>query len=332
MKKIFTDALDFLKNSDIEQEMKHALVDAFTKVLESEELTARTCEIYKEIFDRKDVLQAEVIDMGDNEPVKELFTVAIYARAVYLTTEKKYEIPDERFDAVYQALRFIKQNKTRRGTWFLNDSSLFWAYSYTFPRMFQLGRLVFEMRPFDQGYEVYETEEGIVHLKKDTISVEGDTVYGCNLTADGLDVMDKKAYKGAKCIIKTGDMTLGIHLPGNDKLADEAVQASFDCWEKFHKKYFPDRKFKAFICSSWLLDTGLAQFVSETSNILKFQKRFTIPLRTENYFAIFDSIFNVPTRGSYDELVPTNRFQTVVLEHVKSGGKMYSGQGYILIK
>lgn len=55
-------------------------------------------------------------------------------------------------------------------------------------------------------------------------------------------------------------------------VCDQSFSAAFD----FFHKFFPEHKFKAFICYSWLLFSGNQSLMGKQSNILKFAQRFEI--------------------------------------------------------
>ena len=133
-------------------------------------------------------------------------------------------------------------------------------------------------------------------------------------------------------VLKKGDPILSVHVPGNDKMTAERVEKSFEDARKFFETHYKDIDFKAFVCSSWLLDTGLKKILKEDSNILKFQQRFKIVLSFVNTFALYWNIFNMEKFVPYAELVPLNNFQKNILEALDNGENLYSGNGYILYK
>ncbi|MCI6121650.1 acyltransferase domain-containing protein [Bariatricus sp. SGI.161] len=71
--------------------------------------------------------------------------------------------------------------------------------------------------------------------------------------------------------VKKGEKVIGVHIPEGGSLLPEACDESFALAEKF----FSD-EYKLYTCSSWLTSPALYELLDETSNILKFQKRFEI--------------------------------------------------------
>ena len=65
-----------------------------------------------------------------------------------------------------------------------------------------------------------------------------------------------------------------MHIPEGDKLLRKDCELSLDYAREFFAKYFSDREFKVFTCSSWLLDKTLEKYLSPSSNILSFANMF----------------------------------------------------------
>ena len=83
--------------------------------------------------------------------------------------------------------------------------------------------------------------------------------------------------------IHIGDPVLEIHIPRGKSLDYTECDESFALAREFFDKHFPDFKYKAFTCSSWLLDDTLKKHLREDSNILAFAKRFTKISSVEAY-------------------------------------------------
>lgn len=79
-----------------------------------------------------------------------------------------------------------------------------------------------------------------------------------------------------KVILKDGDAVFGIHIPANLPLDDETCMFSFKKAKEVLSRCFPEYDFKAFVTGTWLLAPELKGFLKPQSNILAFQKYFTI--------------------------------------------------------
>jgi GNAT-like C-terminal domain/N-acyltransferase N-terminal domain len=72
-----------------------------------------------------------------------------------------------------------------------------------------------------------------------------------------------------------GTCAIGTHIPGKTPLDPQACDTSFARARDFIATHFPDRP-AAFICHSWLLDPQLADYLHAESNLVRFQRRFTL--------------------------------------------------------
>ena len=77
-------------------------------------------------------------------------------------------------------------------------------------------------------------------------------------------------------VLRPGDDLLKVHIPYRGRLEPEACADSYRRgWEAF-RKGFPEYDFKGFVCKTWLLAPELREFLKEGSNILQFQKPYTL--------------------------------------------------------
>lgn len=72
-----------------------------------------------------------------------------------------------------------------------------------------------------------------------------------------------------------GTCAIGTHIPGETPLEPGACDASFARAQDFMATHFGDRP-AAFVCHSWLLDPQLADYLPGDSNLMRFQRRFTL--------------------------------------------------------
>ncbi|MFB9235511.1 acyltransferase domain-containing protein [Plantactinospora siamensis] len=73
-----------------------------------------------------------------------------------------------------------------------------------------------------------------------------------------------------------GDGDIGLHIPESGPLTPAAIDASLDRARAFFPRHFPDERYSAFSCGSWLLDPQLREYLPEDSNIIRFQRRFEL--------------------------------------------------------
>lgn len=69
---------------------------------------------------------------------------------------------------------------------------------------------------------------------------------------------------------------LMIHIPPIGPLDAQSSQESIAAATRMFDSWYPDEPRTAFVCTSWLLDPQLAEYLPAESNILRFQRRFTL--------------------------------------------------------
>ena len=128
--------------------------------------------------------------------------------------------------------------------------------------------------------------------------------------------------------IKKGDNVIDVHIPAGDSLSMEQCKQNFAEAEEFFKKYFQDFKYSYYTCFSWMLDKTLKNFLSENSNILKFQKFFEVVYEWE-YDAVLNFIFKygIESRDEMKTLPAETSFAKKLKEYALSGGKLYNNLG-----
>ncbi len=91
-----------------------------------------------------------------------------------------------------------------------------------------------------------------------------------------------------------GQKVINMHIPSDVVLTMENCRISFIKAKEFLSAYYPDYKYTAFVCDSWLLSPNLKEVLQADSRILQFQNSFTV------------MEFN-PEAGDYLEWVFKNR-------------------------
>lgn len=187
--------------------------------------------------------------------------------------------------------RHMTHHRRRRGYGGLNINADWLAEHFT-GRLFQLGRLQF-----------------------DRSAIGGTT--SAELRSGGI-------------AIERGDSVLGVHIPDYcgpfpPSLCDESFAMAAD----FFPRHFPNERADVVTCHSWLLDRQLADYLAPTSNILAFQRRFTInhrdiPPQDEDFFI---SVFQADV-SEIDRLPQDTTLQRAIVRHVRDGKHWYGGVGW----
>ncbi|MET9021835.1 acyltransferase domain-containing protein [Actinopolymorpha sp. NPDC004070] len=137
-------------------------------------------------------------------------------------------------------------------------------------------------------------------------------------------------------VLRAGHSGLNTHVPADGGPLDPAAcDTSFAMAVRFFPHRFPERV-GAFGCHSWLMDEQLANYLPETSNIVRFQRRFrTFVDREQADWAPLENVFHrryesdeVPPE-LLDELPRTTTLQRAVVTHLRRGGHWYNQTGWI---
>lgn len=126
-----------------------------------------------------------------------------------------------------------------------------------------------------------------------------------------------------------GDPALSVHIPDfSGPLDPVACDAAFARAAAYFPRHFPAERHAIAFCGSWLLDPQLADVLPETSNIVRFQRRFTLAYLTEpNDDSTVRFVFgHVPE--DLASLPRETTLQRAVLDHIAAGGHWRGGVGW----
>ncbi|HVX45618.1 MAG TPA: acyltransferase domain-containing protein [Mycobacteriales bacterium] len=133
-----------------------------------------------------------------------------------------------------------------------------------------------------------------------------------------------------------GTCAIGTHIPGGTPLDPQACDESFALARTFLTDNFADQP-AAFLCHSWLLDPQVAEYLPAESNIVRFQRRFTLaPNQHEpSHNEILEYVFKRRNHGPevpddvLAELPQDTALQRAYVTHLQSGRRWYARTGWI---
>ncbi len=130
---------------------------------------------------------------------------------------------------------------------------------------------------------------------------------------------------------QVGAPVLGVHIPAGSQLDPAECDAAFAHAADFFPRHFPRLASRIATCTSWMLDEQLADYLPADSNIIRFQRRFTmLPGALEPYNEIFNWVFDrIP--ASMNELDPRTRLEHAVVEHVHAGKQWHLRTGWVAL-
>ena len=143
-------------------------------------------------------------------------------------------------------------------------------------------------------------------------------------------------YKKDGNVIKKGEQSLSVHIPGSgEEFSEKACHDAYNGAVKFFKAFFPN-VFKgaiAFTSWTWLLWPKNNLIMRENSNILRFQKDFDI-IEVDLYKtndSIAWRIFDVEKIENVDDLPENTYLQRKTKEYIKRGELLGWGYGVFFL-
>ena len=128
---------------------------------------------------------------------------------------------------------------------------------------------------------------------------------------------------------RDGEPALGIHIPESGPLTAESCDDSLAHARTFFAQHFPETPTRVAICTSWLLDPQLADYLAPDSNIVRFQRRFT--LVGDGYDGDADVLRFVFHRiaPTIDELPQRTTLERAIITHLRAGKHWHNRTGWL---
>jgi len=244
------------------------------------------------------------------------------------------------------------------GTTGLDGHGVRWLVNFVRGELYVVGRLEYQFASFAERMRVYRcgvrghavalAEDGLVYRADGQLQKEGDSdpgtwttrfeitpqaVTGNPILPTGLAARERICLKTTETreILRPGVPILAVHIPGGSPLDHEACGESLRRAVEFFSRHFPDRHFKAFQCSSWILDAQLEELLPPESNLVRFQRElYLYPVCIEDD-AIVKAVFgHVPT--DVDRAPRDTRLQRAIVERLRNGKRLIAraGGGFLL--
>jgi hypothetical protein len=126
-----------------------------------------------------------------------------------------------------------------------------------------------------------------------------------------------------------GTPCLNLHIPDYlGPLSPAACDRSLALAGEFFARHYPEEKYRAALCHSWLLDPQLKRYLPEDSRIVRFQERFRIARDTEPAdMEPVRFVFGNPDLP-IDTLPRRTAVERAVGDHLRAGGHWYIGHGW----
>lgn len=126
-----------------------------------------------------------------------------------------------------------------------------------------------------------------------------------------------------------GDRVLGIHIP-EGRLTPESVDSALRAAVSFFAKHFPDEPYQYAVCTSWVLDPQLTRYLDAGTNILRFQRRFTLrpAASADDAATVVEFLFKRPL-SQLPDLPRSTTLQRAVIDHIQAGRPWHFRTGWL---
>ncbi len=241
---------------------------------------------------------------------------------------------------------WIREHRRNTGRWGFSEHK--WLIHHLAANLFRLGRLQFQFGTFRYPYVAFRqtgsnpilllaeaglhisatglpdpTQEGFPStLEFDARSVTGFPVDPAGTIRRRTTTLPLDVWHIG---LTRGDPVLNIHIPAGQPMAFEACGESFRRAVEFFPRHFPERPFRAFVCGSWALDPQLAEYLDESSNLVRFMREvYLFPLPGSGGDQIERRVLGAPL-GQLDHVPAETSLQRAVVAHLRNGRKWRSG-------
>jgi hypothetical protein len=132
--------------------------------------------------------------------------------------------------------------------------------------------------------------------------------------------------------VKKGDIVYNCHIPSSGSMTPESIRDSLRKAYQFFKPELKDGRMVV-TCCSWLLYTPLVEQYGEHSNIKKFHDLFHIVNihHSDNNHDFWRLFYRDYSKEALDDVKAETSLQRIVLAHLKNGGTMGEGTGYLVV-
>ncbi len=133
--------------------------------------------------------------------------------------------------------------------------------------------------------------------------------------------------KEGKALLAEGCDVLSCHIRHGVELSSIAVEASLREAKAFFREHFAHTKFKAFICSSWLLYPSMLALLGEESKIRQFASHFLIVAACPNRRQAMERIFSYGSRN-----LPKEKWTSLQVSAMQTKKSLGYAMGVIMMK
>jgi hypothetical protein len=135
---------------------------------------------------------------------------------------------------------------------------------------------------------------------------------------------------------------LDVHIPATGPMGPQLCDDSFAWAAEFFARHFPEDDYRYAVCTSWLLDSQLAEYLPEDSNIMRFQRRFQpVPRddpqsQTPDDQTVLELVFrrrrSPVSVDELDRLPQDTTLQRAIVGHLRAGRHWHFRTGWCALR
>ncbi len=118
---------------------------------------------------------------------------------------------------------------------------------------------------------------------------------------------------------RPGDPALGLHIPQRADISPATLDATFEEARVVIGRLWPVAQRRLATCQTWMLDDRLTRYLEATSNIIRFQQRFTLlPGWRDDDVEVLDFVFLRPNTA-LEDLPQRTSLERAIVEVLRTG-------------
>ncbi len=274
--------------------MKHEIIEILTKVHFSEEFIDYIKRVFSEDFipliDQPyqfDFPDNPLVDLSDRERLFTLLYELIPLKALF----DNMNIPRSiLYDSIHDLSYRINRHYNTYGEYGLSERDALWLRFIYRGEIFDLGSLRFQKFHFSYA-EIERQDYDYMPLS---------------------DEMKKR--------FPEGEPIINVHIMKDADLSPAKLDESFELANMFFQTYFPEHKYTAFTCRTWMLYRPTQEILSPDSNITAFSNRFEIIATNQNIKQALDRIYGTSNLVDIERMEKTSSLAEVAYKNLHKLG------------